>query len=97
LCRAFIHAIETPEMEGVFNLVAPNAVANKKMTLGIASSMNGNFYIPFKVPSFLLKLIMGEMSVEVLKSTTVDSSKLQSTGFNFMYPTIDGALRHLIG
>ena len=97
LCRAFIHAIETPEMEGVFNLVAPNVVANKKLTLGIASSMNGNFYIPFKVPSFLLKLIMGEMSVEVLKSTTVDSSKLQSTGFNFMYPTIDGALKHLIG
>ncbi len=97
LCRAFIHAIETPEMEGVFNLVAPNVVANKKLTLGIAASMNGNFYIPFKVPSFLLKLIMGEMSVEVLKSTTVDSSKLQSTGFNFMYPTIDAALKHLIG
>ena len=97
LCRAFIHAIETPEMEGVFNIVAPNVVANEKLTLGLASSMNGKFYIPFKVPSFLLKLIMGEMSVEVLKSTTVDSSKLQSTGFNFMYPTIDGALKHLIG
>jgi NAD dependent epimerase/dehydratase family enzyme len=49
------------------------------------------------VPSFMLKLIMGEMSVEVLKSTTVDSSKLQQSGFNFIYSQIDSALKHLIG
>ncbi len=97
LCRAFIHAIETPEMEGVFNLAAPNVVSNKELTLGIAKSMNGNFFIPIPVPSFLLKIIMGEMSVEVLKSTTVDSSKLQSSGFNFIYPQVDSALHHLIG
>ena len=97
LCRAFIHAIETPEMQGAFNLVAPEPTTNKELTLGIAKSMNGHFFIPFKVPSFLLKLIMGEMSIEVLKSTTVDSLKLQQTGFNFIYPNITSALRHLIG
>jgi NAD dependent epimerase/dehydratase family enzyme len=97
LCRAFIHAIETPEMDGVFNLAAPNVVSNRELTLGIAKSMNGNLFIPFKVPSFLLRLIMGEMSVEVLKSTTVDSVKLQKTGFNFIYQTSTSALKQLIG
>lgn len=97
LCRAFIHAIETPEMEGVYNLAAPNVVSNRELTLGIAKSMNGNFFIPFKVPSFILRLIMGEMSVEVLKSTTVDSGKLQKTGFNFIYQTSTSALKQLIG
>lgn len=97
LCRAFIHAIETPEMEGVYNLAAPNVVSNRELTLGIAKSMNGNLFIPFKVPSFMLRLIMGEMSVEVLKSTTVDSTKLQNTGFNFIYQTSTAALKHLIG
>lgn len=97
LCRAFIHAIETPEMQGAYNLVAPDPTTNKLLTLGIAKSMNGHFFIPFNVPSFLLKLIMGEMSIEVLKSTTVDSLKLQQTGFNFIYPNITSALRHLIG
>lgn len=97
LCRAFIHAIETPDMKGAYNLVAPEPATNKDLTLGIAKSMNGSFFIPFKVPSFLLKLIMGEMSVEVLKSTTVDSQKLRQTGFNFIYPNIHSALRHLIG
>jgi uncharacterized protein (TIGR01777 family) len=97
LCRAFIHAIETPEMQGVYNLAAPNVVSNKELTLGIARSMNGSIYMPFNVPSFFLKLIMGEMSIEVLKSTTVDCTKLQQTGFNFIYPSVEPALHQLIG
>lgn len=97
LCRAFIHAIETPEMQGVYNLVAPEVTTNKELALGIARSMNGQFFIPMKVPSFVLKLMMGEMSIEVLKSATVDCSKLQQTGFNFIYPKVGSALKHLIG
>ncbi|MEY2649262.1 MAG: hypothetical protein RL282_1975, partial [Bacteroidota bacterium] len=97
LCRAFIHAIETPEMSGVYNLVAPHPASNKNLTLGIAHSMNGNLFVPMHVPSFLLKLIMGEMSIEVLKSTTVDSSKLQQSGFNFIYTNIGAALKQLVG
>jgi NAD dependent epimerase/dehydratase family enzyme len=59
--------------------------------------MNGALFLPVHVPSFALQVIMGEMSVEVLKSTTVDSSKLQHTGFNFIYSQVDSALKHLIG
>lgn len=97
LCRAFIHAIETPEMTGVYNLVAPSPVSNRDLTLMIAHAMNGRLSIPVKVPSFMLKIIMGEMSVEVLKSATVDSTKLQHTGFNFIYNNAQSAIRHLIG
>jgi uncharacterized protein (TIGR01777 family) len=97
LCRAFIHAIETTEMDGAYNLAAPQPCTNKEITLGIAKAMNGAFYLPMHVPSFMLKLIMGEMSVEVLKSTTVESTKLQQSGFNFIYSQINSALKHLIG
>jgi len=97
LCRAFVHAIETAAMSGAYNLVAPMPTTNKNLTVGIARSMNGNLYIPVHVPSFLIKLMLGEMSIEVLKSTTVDSSKLQQTGFNFIYTNIGSALKHLIG
>jgi uncharacterized protein (TIGR01777 family) len=97
LCSAFIHAIETPEMAGVYNLVAPEPSTNRDLTLGIARAMNGAFSIPVKVPAFVLKLMMGEMSIEVLKSTTVSASKIQQSGFNFIYPNIDAALKHLIG
>lgn len=97
LCRAFVHAIETNEMTGVYNLVAPEPVTNNDMVIGIAQAMNGKLYIPFKVPTFLLKLMLGEMSIEVLKSATVDSTKIQQTGFNFIYSNIKSALKHLIG
>ena len=97
LCRAFVHAIETNSMSGSYNLVAPMPTSNKNLTLGIARSMNGNIYIPIHVPSFLIKIMLGEMSIEVLKSTTVDCSKLQQTGFNFIYTNIGSALKHLLG
>ncbi|MFM7223550.1 MAG: TIGR01777 family oxidoreductase [Bacteroidota bacterium] len=97
LCRAFIHAIETPSMHGVYNLVAPEPVNNRDLVIGVAHSMNGNFFLPLPVPSLVLKLALGEISVEVLKSATVNSSKIQETGFSFIYPNIHAALRHLIG
>jgi hypothetical protein len=54
--------------------------------------MKGRFFIPFYIPAFLLKLIYGELSIEVLKSVTVSSQKLKDAGFTFQYPSIDSAL-----
>jgi uncharacterized protein (TIGR01777 family) len=97
LCRAFIHAIETPEMHGAYNLAAPEPCTNRELTIGVAKAMNGALSMPVKVPTFVLKLMLGEMSIEVLKSTTVSSEKISQTGFSFIYPNIQSALRHLIG
>ena len=44
------------------------------------------------VPEFILKLMLGEMSIEVLKSTTVSAEKIKKTGFQFLYPTIESAV-----
>jgi hypothetical protein len=40
--------------------------------------------------------MLGEMSVEVLKSANVSSNKIASTGFEFDYPTLDKALSQLL-
>jgi NAD dependent epimerase/dehydratase family enzyme len=47
------------------------------------------------VPSFVLKAVLGEMSIEVLKSTTVSCDKIHYTGFSFLFPSIDAALNDL--
>jgi uncharacterized protein len=95
ISKAFIHAIESEGMSGVFNLTAPEPVSNRTLTLTLAKHANGRLFIPLKVPIFVLKAMLGEMSIEVLKSATVNSEKIQSQGFHFDYPTIDAAIRHL--
>ncbi len=97
LCRMFIHAIENENMEGSFNAVAPNPVTNKQLTLAIAKVIKGKFFIAASVPSFVLKLMLGEMSIEILKSATVNCHKIKKTGFTFLYPSVDTALESMLG
>lgn len=95
ICRIYLAAIENDLMNGVYNAVAPEPVSNKELVLLLANEIKKKFFLPVYVPSFLLKILFGELSIEVLKSATVSSKKLQSTGFQFIYPTIAPALEDL--
>jgi uncharacterized protein (TIGR01777 family) len=97
LCRMFWYAIENAAMHGSYNAVAPAPVSNKELTLKLAQLMKGSFYIPLHVPTFVLKLMLGTRSVEVLKSTTVSCTKIKKEGFTLLYPSIDAALSELTG
>lgn len=96
LCRLITFAIENDPIEGVYNAVTPNPVTNKELTLHLAQKMRGKSFIPIHVPSWVLKPMLGEMSIEILKSVTVSSEKIQQEGFQFLYPQIDAALNDLI-
>jgi len=95
LCEVMLWMIENKSLKGVYNAVSPSPVSNRNLMHELARQVKGSFYIPFYVPSFLLKMIFGELSVEVLKSTTVNNKKLESTGFVFKYPDIKSALQDL--
>jgi uncharacterized protein (TIGR01777 family) len=95
LCRLFIEGIENQQLAGTYNAVAPQPVSNKELTIELAHQIKGKFYIPLHVPKFILKIMMGERSIEVLKSTTVDCEKIKKTGFTFLYPSIEAALHQL--
>lgn len=96
ICKMYLEAIENEAMEGVYNAVAPKPVSNKELTLQLANVMKGKFYISAHVPVFILKTMLGEMSVEVLKSTTVSCEKIRKAGYNFLFPAIEGAIENLI-
>jgi uncharacterized protein (TIGR01777 family) len=95
LCKMIQYAIETPAVQGVYNAVAPNPVTNKKLVITIAKNTYP-IYFPSFVPGFLLKIILGEMSIEVLKSAKVSAQKIQDAGFVFDYPNLEEAIIDLI-
>ena len=96
LCRMFHHAMVT-NIHGSYNAAAPMPATNKKLILTLAKAIRGKFFIPLHAPVFLLKLILGARSIEVLKSTTVSDEKIKATGFTFLYPSIESAIGELTG
>jgi uncharacterized protein len=96
LCRLYLQAIDQEEWSGVYNAVAPNPASNRILTLELARRLKGRYFVPVFVPSLLLKVIVGGMSVEVLKSTTVSAAKVHAAGFQFIYPAIESALDNLL-
>lgn len=95
LCRMYIAALENENLSGTYNAVAPLPVTNKVLTLQLAKQLKGKIFIQFHVPAFILKLIMGDRSIEVLKSNTVSAEKIQQAGFTFLYNDIGSALAQL--
>ena len=95
LCRLFIYAIENDAVTGTFNAVAPVPVDNKTMTLKLAGALRGKFFIAVHVPLFLIKLLLGQRSIEVLKSTRVSCAKIRKEGFIYIHPSIDAVMANL--
>jgi len=89
----YIYAIENEKMNGVYNAVAPNPVSNKKLIRLIREEKK--ISIQVSVPEFALKLALGEMSIEVLKSATVSNKKVEEAGYVFMFPSIEAAVKNL--
>ncbi len=95
LCRMYIYLMQHQQFSGAFNAVAPAPVSNKTLTTTIAKLLRKQFYIPMHVPSFMLKIMFGERSIEILKSADVSSEKIRKTGFTFLYPSIETSVKHL--
>jgi uncharacterized protein (TIGR01777 family) len=94
LCRIFEKSMTDITVNGIYNATAPQPISNKDFMLTLANNMR-KFFIPVYVPALALKIVLGEMSIEVLKSCTVSSAKIQETGFQFIYPSLETALKQL--
>ncbi len=96
LARMFIDAALAGSYAGAYNAVAPHPVTHRELMRTIAKA-RGGLAVPAPVPPFVLNLIMGEASVEVLKSCTVSADKILKAGFEFAFPEIEEAVRAIAG
>ncbi len=94
LCRMFLFAITNEDCRGIYNAVAPSPVPSRRFMQLLAGAMR-KWFIPVPVPAFALKLMLGERSIEILKSTTVSCAKIAAAGFVFTYPDTQRALEQL--
>lgn len=95
LCMIYLKAIEDELLVGVYNGVAPQLQTNYSFTKQMCKAIKKPFW-PLNVPSFVLKMALGGMSQLVLKGNKIDSQKIKSTGFKFLYPTIKDAFEDLL-
>ena len=93
---AIHHAIMNEGLAGPVNAVAPNPATNLEFTKTLGRVLRRPTIMP--MPAFAAKLALGEMANELLlASSRVEPKRLQSSGYDFRQPTLEAALRHLLG
>ncbi|MAO09963.1 MAG: TIGR01777 family protein [Flavobacteriaceae bacterium] len=90
----YMHVLKNG-LRGVYNATAPNPVTNEKMTQKIAAYLEKDLWLP-NVPGFVLRLVLGQMSVLVLKGQLVSSKKLEESGYEFRYVNVAPAIKNLL-
>ena len=88
-------ALTTSQVSGPINLVAPRAVTNLAFTKTLGQVVSRPTIFP--MPAFAARLAFGEMAdALLLSSTRVDPQALTAAGYQFRWPELEPALRHLI-
>lgn len=96
VARAVVHLHQHREIAGPVNLAAPEVVTNEELMARVRRSMGRRRGVP--EPRWLLEVgarIIRTEAELVLKSRWVDSRVLAASGFEFAYPTLDGAVRQI--
>lgn len=94
LIDGILHVINTHSIKGPVNLCSPNPVTNIILTKTLATIMRRPSLFP--IPSYAIKLVLGEFADNILKGQRITPEKLLKSGFQFRYPEIDTALREII-
>lgn len=89
--RFLIFALEKNDVSQKNNLGSPNAVTMDVLTSSIGKVYNKPSI--FKVPSFLVKLILGKASSTVLDSQRMEPKNILEANFKYKHNLIDEAIK----
>ena len=89
-----LRLLNDTSLNGAFNMTAPAPVTNAEFTQTLAQTLHRPAL--FVAPSFALKLAMGERACLLLEGQRVIPKRLESSGFQFAHPRLDGSLQDLL-
>ena len=96
MVKAIRFILDTPDLEGPVNLVAPNPVTNHEFTKTLGSTLKRPTIAP--MPGFAARLLFGEMADALLLSgANVLPKKLQQAGYLFKHENLADALEEILG
>ena len=90
---AIRYLIEDENARGAFNLIAPEPTTNAAFMRGLARALKRPYW--FSTPAFLLRLVLGEMSVLILEGRFSRPRALTELGYNFRFPGMREAFSDL--
>ncbi|MGO1295964.1 MAG: TIGR01777 family oxidoreductase [Vibrio sp.] len=94
MVQGIVYLLEHSSASGPFNLSAPHPVTNKEFSKCLAQTLKRP-HILF-TPTSAIKLVMGQSSELLLDSLRAKPKKLCDLGFQFHFPRLEPALKHLI-
>ncbi len=94
---AIIHLLGADDVGGPVNVTSPQPVTNATFTATLARVLRRPAFMP--VPTLALNALFGREMVKemMLGGQRVLPGKLESSGFTFAHPQLEGALRHALG
>lgn len=94
LCALFLKAVEDKSLSGIYSAVSPEPVTNRTFVKTLGKTLGRPVFLP-PVPSFLLKIILGEIAFSIIEGQRVSPKKIMDAGFSFHYPQLNEALKNI--
>lgn len=95
LCQIYLKSIEDTKLEGAYNACITDNTTNARFSKTLAKLYEYSIWLP-KIPPFVLKILLGQMSIAVLTGQRVSSEKIQNTGFEFQFTDLEKTLINCI-
>lgn len=94
VCQLIAWILTNEQIDGVVNVTAPEPIRMNELGKAISNVLHRPHWFP--VPAFLLKAVLGEMSLLILQGQRVLPEKLLQHGYQFRYKTIQPALHNIL-
>lgn len=93
--RAIIHLIENDQASGPFNITAPEPATCEQIVHALGKALHRPTI--FRVPAWLMKLVIGVAAEELLLcSQKMSAEKLIKSGYKFNHPTLREVVEYVV-